>query len=180
VQSAAERVLSDCRPATDFGIHGPEEIHAAIDLLTSSAIPFATAAAPRSAPASQTHMGRKPRNTQQRARHYLREWRIKSGLSLEAVTERLQAMSHQSSTLKPPSSRVGVTHGNLSRIERGLVPYNQTLLELLAQVYDTDTASLIAGPPADSERIGSLWESLTTTEKAQAVEIIKLLKGKRK
>ena len=48
-------------------------------------------------------------------RTYIREWRKHCGLSLEKL-----------------AAQVGVTHGNLSRIERGLRPYNQALLESIA------------------------------------------------
>jgi transcriptional regulator with XRE-family HTH domain len=122
-------------------------------------------------------MGRKPKKAQP-PRHYLRAWRESAGLSLETVADRLQALADSRDTQSRSFRRLGVTHGNLSRIERGLVPYNQTLLELLAELYKTDPASLIARGPSDAEDVWSLWQTLTPAEKAQATEIIKLLKRK--
>jgi transcriptional regulator with XRE-family HTH domain len=123
-------------------------------------------------------MGRKPKKAQ-KPRHFFREWRIHSGLSLEAVAERLQTMAADrtpSDADRRAFKRLGVTHGNLSRIERGLVPYNQTLLELLAEIYRTDPASLIMRDPSKTDFLWSIWETLKPAERAQAVEVIKVLK----
>jgi transcriptional regulator with XRE-family HTH domain len=54
-------------------------------------------------------------------RHFLRQWRKFRGYTLEQAAE-----------------RVGMTHQNLGKIERGKVPYNEMLLDLLADIYRTD------------------------------------------
>jgi transcriptional regulator with XRE-family HTH domain len=108
-----------------------------------------------------------------RHKHFLREWRKFKGLSLEKVTERLRVMSAER---EAKAARIGATHGNLSRIERGEVPYSQDMLELLADIYGTDAASLIMRDPTDPDGIWSVWEPLKPAERVQAVEIIKALK----
>lgn len=95
----------------------------------------------------------------QKQRHFLRQWRKHKGYTLEQVAE-----------------RIGTTHATLSRIERGKLPYNQQLLELLADAYGTDEASLIMRDPSSADAFWSLWETLAPAEKIQAVEVIKALK----
>lgn len=64
-------------------------------------------------------------------KHFLRQWRKFRGLTLEQAAD-----------------RAGMTHQNLGKIERGKVPFNETLLEVLATLYRTDKVSLIARDPA--------------------------------
>jgi transcriptional regulator with XRE-family HTH domain len=90
--------------------------------------------------------------------HYLREWRRYRKLSLATVAE-----------------RIGITHGTLSRIERGEYPYNQRHLEALAEVFETDPASLIGRDPRDPEGIFEIWLRLTPARKRQILAIIKAL-----
>lgn len=66
-----------------------------------------------------------------RQKTYLREWRKHREMSLEAV-----------------AAEVGVSFSNLGRIERGVVPYKQDLLESLALLYGCDPAELLARDPS--------------------------------
>lgn len=91
--------------------------------------------------------------------HFIRQWRKKKGLTLEQLAE-----------------RIGMTHQNLGKIERGKVPYNQTLLELLADELGTDPASLIMRDPDHMDAIWSIWESLAQPQRTQLVEVAKVLK----
>jgi transcriptional regulator with XRE-family HTH domain len=93
------------------------------------------------------------------ARHFLRAWRKHRGYTLEQVAERLHT-----------------THATLSRIERGKHPYNQDLLELLAQIYQTDPASLLMRDPTSADAIWSVWDDLPAQQRAQLVEMGKVLK----
>jgi transcriptional regulator with XRE-family HTH domain len=52
---------------------------------------------------------------------FIRQWRKHRGYNLEQLAE-----------------MVGITHASLSRIERGLQPYGQALLEALAEALSTD------------------------------------------
>ena len=107
--------------------------------------------------------------------HYLREWRKASGLTLEQAADRIERVAEARADADPLVRPIGMTHATLSRIERGKLPYNQVLLELLAQVYRTDRASLIMRDPADPDGLWSIWEQLKPRERAQAVEVLKAL-----
>ena len=107
--------------------------------------------------------------------HYLREWRKASGLTLEQAADRIERASEAHLDGVASARPVGMTHATLSRIERGKLPYNQVLLELLAQVYHTDRASLIMRDPSDPDGLWSIWEQLRPRERTQAVEVMKAL-----
>lgn len=108
--------------------------------------------------------------------HFLREWRKLRELTLEQVAERVELLSTAWAAADHESRPISMTHATLSRIERGKLPYNQHLLELLAEIYQTDTASLIMRDPSDPDPIYSIWETLRPAERQQAVEIIKAIK----
>jgi transcriptional regulator with XRE-family HTH domain len=67
---------------------------------------------------------------------YLREWR---------------------ETMNPPMSqaeaarRIGRDHSSLQRLEKGLIPYNQDWLELLAALYGCKPEDLISRDPRSSK-----------------------------
>jgi transcriptional regulator with XRE-family HTH domain len=68
-----------------------------------------------------------------------------------------------------------MTHASLSRLERGLQPYSQGLLEALAVALQTDAASLLIRDPTDPEGIWSVWDQASPSERRQIVEIAKTL-----
>ena len=53
---------------------------------------------------------------------------------------------------------VGVTHGALSQLERGLTNYTQPMLEALAEALQCDPADLIMRDP--NSEIWSLWDEV--------------------
>ncbi len=69
-----------------------------------------------------------------------------------------------------------MTHATLSRIERGKLPYNEHLLELLASIYQADVASLIMRDPSKSDAIWDIWAQLAPVQREQVVEMAKVLK----
>jgi len=71
-----------------------------------------------------------PRPKPSRPRHFIRQWRNYRRLTLEQLAE-----------------RVGVTHGALSQLERGLVNYTQPMLESLAFALQCEPADLIMRDP---------------------------------
>lgn len=73
--------------------------------------------------------------------HFLRQWR-----------------EHREKTLEEVGEAVGISHAQLGRIERRLQKYNQELLEKLADLYQTDPASLIMRDPTNEDAIWSLWD----------------------
>lgn len=89
---------------------------------------------------------------------FIREWRKHRHLTLERV-----------------AARVGMTHGNLSKIERGLQPYDQPMLEALADALTTDVASLLTRNPLDPEGIWTIWDQIPQTERPRAIEVLKAL-----
>ena len=64
-------------------------------------------------------------------RHFIRQWRIHRGYTQERLAE-----------------IVGVPHGALSQLERGLVNYTQPMLEALAEALRCEPADLIARDPS--------------------------------
>jgi transcriptional regulator with XRE-family HTH domain len=94
--------------------------------------------------------------------HFIRSWRKHRGLTLEQLAE-----------------RIGMSHQNLGKIERYKVPYNEELLELLADALRCETGDIIMRDPSKSDGIWSLWETiagLNPAEARQAVEVVKALK----
>ena len=83
--------------------------------------------------------------------------------------------AHRNLTLAQLAQRIGTTHATLSRIERGLQPYNQLLLEAIAEALQTDPASLLMRNPDDPEGIWSVWENAKEGQRRQIVEIAKTL-----
>lgn len=97
-------------------------------------------------------------------RNFIRQHRLKEGLSLERLAERLTNV-HE----------VEITHASLSRIERGLQPYNQRQLEAIAEELKTDPASLLIRDPSDPEGIWSLWDQAKPGERRQIIEHSKII-----
>lgn len=67
---------------------------------------------------------------------YLREWRKAKGLTLIEL-----------------GRLAGIDHGNLSRLERGIFPYSQGVLEKLAAALDTSPAVILTFTPAEAAKI---------------------------
>lgn len=89
---------------------------------------------------------------------YIRAWREAAGLSLEAV-----------------ASRVPMDKGNLSKVERGLLPYNQEMIERLSDVLNVEPWSLIGRDPEKDGKVIDLVARLSQTELAQAERMLTAL-----
>lgn len=85
---------------------------------------------------------------------FLRQWRKKSRMTLEQAGE-----------------VVGLSHAQLGRIERRLQPYNQELLEALADLYGTSPASLIMRDPS-KEGFWSLWDQAQEGERDDTTKFL--------
>ena len=94
-------------------------------------------------------------------RTFLREWR-----------------QHRNKTLVQVAEHLHMTHGNLSRIERGLVPYNEDLLEALADLYRCEPVDMLIRNPLEPEGIWSLWERAKPGERRQIVTVAEALIGR--
>lgn len=98
-------------------------------------------------------------------RHFLRKWREHCRLTLAEVDLRMEALA--------VDARTGTTHGNLSRIERGEVPYNQVLLESLAKIYETDPASLIVRDPSQPDPIWTVLDRIPASQREQLSDVMR-------
>jgi transcriptional regulator with XRE-family HTH domain len=79
--------------------------------------------------------------------HHLREWR--GNRTLQEVADQVERLAQDDRFRRSNGSRVSMTHATLSRIERGLLPYSEQLLEILAEIYATTPSELIAGAPGE-------------------------------
>lgn len=89
---------------------------------------------------------------------FMRQWRQYSGKTLVQVAEAL-----------------GMTHGQLSRIERGLQPYNQELLERLGELYRCDFIELLVRDPSEPTSIWSAWRKAGPTQRRQIAGLAEAL-----
>lgn len=61
----------------------------------------------------------------------------------------------------------------LSRIENGKSPYTQDFLEMAAEAYQTDVASLLMRNPSGPDAIWSIWDQAEPGQRAMIVDIAK-------
>jgi transcriptional regulator with XRE-family HTH domain len=73
--------------------------------------------------------------------------------------------------VKTINEALETTHASLSRIERGLQPYNQPLLEAIAEALQTDVASLLMRDPSSPEDIWSVWDQAKPGERKMIVDL---------
>lgn len=104
----------------------------------------------------------KPKPKARRRPTFIRAWRKHRELTLENLAE-----------------RIGVTHASLSRIERGEQPYNQDLLDLLAEELRCAPADLLVRDPSDPEGLWSLWDQVLPAQRRQAMELLRVIIGGR-
>ncbi len=82
---------------------------------------------------SNVRMAQKPRTWR---KTYLRDYRTAAGLSLESA-----------------AAQMGLTHGQLSKIERGLHPYSQKVLETAALEYGCTVLDLLGRAPSATSSV---------------------------
>lgn len=68
-------------------------------------------------------------------------------------------------TLEQVAEQIGITQPQLGRIERGDQPYNQDLLEALADLYGCDVPDLLMRDPTRPDNIWSIWDHAKPGEK---------------
>ncbi|WP_375413066.1 helix-turn-helix domain-containing protein [uncultured Bradyrhizobium sp.] len=83
-----------------------------------------------------------------------------------------QWREYREMTLERAGEAVDMSHAQLGRIERGLQPYNQELLEALAELYKTTPASLIMHDPTDERAIWSLWDQAQEAEREDTTKYL--------
>jgi transcriptional regulator with XRE-family HTH domain len=92
------------------------------------------------------HTGGKWRKT------FLREWRKHAGFKLHQAAAELGYEDHT----------------QLSKIERGVSPYNQDIIEAAAQLYDCTAVDILARSPKEQPDLFTMWPRLTEEQKAYA------------
>lgn len=97
------------------------------------------------------------------SRYYLREYREDRELTLGEV-----------------GAEIGMSGTNLSKIERGVVPFDQEVLEGLARVYRVDPWELLSHAPGNAVDAARLLHGLPKTVREQAVAVIRVLREQAK
>lgn len=116
------------------------------------------------------------RQMQDHPKHYLRQWRKHRGFkSIDAAIERAHELLSDRIIAEGEEGdmkRLGLSQSNISRVESGKIPYNQDLLEILAEVYSTDPASLIMRDPTDPDGIWSIMDQVPVAERSRFLKVI--------
>jgi transcriptional regulator with XRE-family HTH domain len=99
----------------------------------------------------------RPKRPQYR-RTFIRQWREHRDLTLEQLAE-----------------SISTTHATLSRIERGLQPYSQGMLEAIADRLGTDVANLLMRDPSDPNAMWSIWDQAKEGERRMIVEVARTI-----
>lgn len=74
------------------------------------------------------------------------------------------------------ADRVGTTAASISRLETGLQPYTQPLLEQLAEALRCDPADLIIRlPPGSAEH--ELWQVVNGLKPDQQAQVLRVIKA---
>lgn len=92
---------------------------------------------------------------------HLRDWRLFRNLTQEQAAE-----------------RIGLDYSTLGRIERGLVPYSQGLLEAAAAAYNCEPWDLLNVNPFKEGRVVDLSDLLKKADPETVAEIIGYAKGR--
>lgn len=114
-----------------------------------------------------------------RPKHYLRQWRRAAGLSLQDVRDKAEALFADRVVAEGEEvdlNKIGLSHSTLSRIENFKNPYNERLLDVLAEVYGTDVPSLIMRNPEDPEGLWSIYDQIPAAQRPVALRMLSGLK----
>lgn len=106
-------------------------------------------------------MARKAQPKPRRGRTYLKQWR-----------EFRQKTQEQAAPL------LGIDQSTLSRLERGISPYDQDFLEKAAFVYMCEPQDLIMRNPKDQDAVWSITDNLkkaTPSDRVRAAAVIDAL-----
>jgi transcriptional regulator with XRE-family HTH domain len=109
------------------------------------------------------HMARKPAISRRFKRQtFIREWRLYRNLTQAQLVARLEEMG---------GPDVPKTVASLSRLENGVQPYSQPLLEALADILQTDPGSLLMRNPSVDGYMWSIWDQAKTGEREQITRV---------
>lgn len=108
-------------------------------------------------------MPRQPQRSYRKT--FIREWRKERNLTLQGLVDRLKAMFDYDTTT-----------ATLSRVEKGVQPYSQPLLEAIAAALTCQPSDLLMRLPGQEDEIRLVWSQLSPEKRKQALGILKLLK----
>ena len=106
-------------------------------------------------------MGIKIAGDRKRRRTFIKAWRKYRGMSQAQLADRL-----------------GTTNSSISRIEHGLQPYSQEVLEAIAEALMCEPGDLLTRAPSQ-DAIWTVWETASDSERGTIVEIAKTIIGRR-
>lgn len=98
-----------------------------------------------------------------RKRTYIREWREFRKLTQDEL-----------------AVRVGMSKGQLSRIENAIQPYQQDFLDACAAALQTSTGALIERAPTDEDVPWDILDQANPSERKQLIDVMKAVLGKKK
>lgn len=98
---------------------------------------------------------------------YIKAWRKHRGLTLEGLVDALAYKAGYE-----------ISDGQLSRVERGVSPYTQDLLEAIASVLGVELYVLLRNPPRDpgDDEPEDIVHDMTQDQRRQAIAILRALK----
>jgi transcriptional regulator with XRE-family HTH domain len=83
---------------------------------------------------------------------------------------------HRGYTIDAAADAIGSTGATLSRIERGLQPYNQDLLESLAVLYDCQPHELVGvDPESAAHNVVRLFDHVSVREQQRIYRVVEAM-----
>ena len=108
-----------------------------------------------------------------------RQWRM-AAKPIHRPTFIRQWRQHRGYSLDKLADMVPMDKSNLSKVERGILPYNQEMLERVADALMTDVASLLMRDPTAPGAIWARWERASMGERQQIEAVAQALISSRK
>jgi transcriptional regulator with XRE-family HTH domain len=103
-----------------------------------------------------------------RKRTYIRAWREKKGLTLDQMVGRLDEIG------------VKITGASLSRIERGIQPYSQDIIEAIAESLELTVSQLVEHDPhIEKSEVIDFVQHLDAKQSRQARDVLRAMFGNR-
>jgi transcriptional regulator with XRE-family HTH domain len=100
---------------------------------------------------------------------FFREWRKKRGYTLEELAGRLALFD---------DPQIPKTAASLSRLENGIQPYGQPIIDALAAVYEIEPFELIGINPAARDDLGAAMGMLGKMDEVSRRRTLKLIELK--
>jgi transcriptional regulator with XRE-family HTH domain len=95
---------------------------------------------------------------------YIRQWREKSGLTLQELAVKLRE-----------EAGFETTKTSLSRIERGLQPYSQAIIEAIGKVLDVKPAGALILRDPNYPDVASVFDRIDDPKKPDAIKVLEAL-----